>query len=151
MRAENVVYFKYGTHYGSRSGLPYYNLNSSLIHRALQTATNSDEVLYRNNIRVTRFLVLCVCFVDRCLSFCTFSFGHCVVCYSSNTDSDYPFVIFKLFLQICFYLPHNIFLALMNRFRRVIEKVNNLFTVMCNHSKGAFIKEDAYYIQVNNS
>ena len=37
-----------------------------------------------------RFLVgfvlldlLCVCFVDRCLSFCTFSFGHCVVCSSS--------------------------------------------------------------------
>ena len=34
--------------------------------------------------RVTRSLVLCVCFVDRCLSFCTFSFGHCVVCSSSN-------------------------------------------------------------------
>jgi len=29
---------------------------------------------------VTRSLVLCVCFVDRCLSFCPFSFGHCVVC-----------------------------------------------------------------------
>jgi hypothetical protein len=28
-------------------------------------------------IRVTRSLVLYVCFVDRCLSFCTFSFGHC--------------------------------------------------------------------------
>ena len=26
------------------------------------------------------FLVLCVGFVDRCLSFCTFPFGHCVVC-----------------------------------------------------------------------
>jgi hypothetical protein len=29
---------------------------------------------------ITRSLVLYVCFVDRCLSFCTFSFGHCVVC-----------------------------------------------------------------------
>ena len=29
-------------------------------------------------VRVTRSLVLCVCFVDRCLSFCTFSFGHCL-------------------------------------------------------------------------
>ena len=28
-------------------------------------------------------LVLYVCFVGRCLSFCTFSFGHCVVCSSS--------------------------------------------------------------------
>jgi hypothetical protein len=34
-------------------------------------------------VRVTRSLVLYVCFVDRCLSFCTFSFGHCVVCSSS--------------------------------------------------------------------
>jgi hypothetical protein len=31
-------------------------------------------------VRVNRFLALCVCFVDRCLSFCTFSFGHCAVC-----------------------------------------------------------------------
>jgi hypothetical protein len=34
-------------------------------------------------VRVTQSLVLCVCFVDRCLSFCTFSFDHCVVCSSS--------------------------------------------------------------------
>ena len=32
-----------------------------------------------SGVRVS--LVLCVCFVDRCLSFCTF--GHCVVCSSS--------------------------------------------------------------------
>jgi len=32
---------------------------------------------------VTRALVLCVCFVERCLSFCHFSFGQCVVCPSS--------------------------------------------------------------------
>jgi hypothetical protein len=34
-------------------------------------------------VRVTRSLVLYVCFVDRCLSFCTLTFGHCVVCSSS--------------------------------------------------------------------
>ena len=27
-----------------------------------------------SGVRVTRSLVLCVCFIDRCLSFCTFSF-----------------------------------------------------------------------------
>ena len=32
---------------------------------------------------VTRSLVLCVCFVDRCLSFYPFSFRHFVVCPSS--------------------------------------------------------------------
>jgi len=36
-----------------------------------------------SGIPVTRSLVLCVCFLDRCLSFCSFSFGHCVVCPSS--------------------------------------------------------------------
>jgi hypothetical protein len=36
-----------------------------------------------SGIRITWSLVLCVCYVDRCLSFCTFSFGHCVVCSSS--------------------------------------------------------------------
>ena len=36
-----------------------------------------------SGVRVTRSLVLYVCFVDRYLSFCAFSFGHCVVCSSS--------------------------------------------------------------------
>jgi hypothetical protein len=34
-------------------------------------------------VRITQSLALCVCFVDRCLSFCTLSFCHCVVCSSS--------------------------------------------------------------------
>ena len=34
-------------------------------------------------VHVTRSFVLCVCFVDRCLSLCPFSFGICVVCSSS--------------------------------------------------------------------
>jgi hypothetical protein len=36
-----------------------------------------------SGVRVTRSLVLCVCFDDCCLSFCTFSFGHFVFCSSS--------------------------------------------------------------------
>ena len=36
-----------------------------------------------SGVRVTRSLVLYICFADHCLSFCTFSFGHCVVCSSS--------------------------------------------------------------------
>ena len=42
---------------------------------------SSPSVL--SGVRVTQSLVLCVCFVDRCLSFCPFAFGHCVVCSSS--------------------------------------------------------------------
>jgi hypothetical protein len=33
-----------------------------------------------SRVRVTWSLVLCVCFIDHCLSFCPFSFGHCIVC-----------------------------------------------------------------------
>ena len=33
-----------------------------------------------SGVHATRSLVLYVCFVDRCLSFYLFSFGHCVVC-----------------------------------------------------------------------
>jgi len=48
-------------------------------------------------VRATQCLVLSVCFVDRCLSFWVFSFGHCIVCSFSITASDYLFAIFKLF------------------------------------------------------
>ena len=53
-----------------------------------------------SGVRVTRSLVLYVCFVDRCLSFCTFSFGHCVVYSSSIYGFWLPFGIFKLFLCV---------------------------------------------------
>ena len=36
-----------------------------------------------DGVRVTRSLVLRECFVERCLSLCTSSFGYCVVCSSS--------------------------------------------------------------------
>ena len=43
--------------------------------------------------------IICVCFVDRCLSFCPFFFLAIVLSVLLRfTDSDYPFGIFKLFL-----------------------------------------------------
>ena len=55
----------------------------SLVEQELLTLTEhlSSPPVFRG-VRVTRSLVLYVCFVYRCLSFCTFSFGHCVVCSS---------------------------------------------------------------------
>ena len=51
-------------------------------------------------VRVTRSLVLCVCFVDNCLSFCTLSFVFIMLSVLIRlTDSDYPFCNFKLFLS----------------------------------------------------
>jgi len=52
-----------------------------------------------SGVRVIRSLVLYVCFVDRCLSFCTFSFASVLSVLPRYMDSDYPFGIFKLFLQ----------------------------------------------------
>jgi hypothetical protein len=45
-----------------------------------------------SGVRVSRSLVLCVCFVDRCLSFCTFSFGHCVKHNIDAVSSNIKFV-----------------------------------------------------------
>jgi len=39
---------------------------------------NWQSTIFLVGVRVTRSLVLYVCFVGRCLSFCTFSFGHCL-------------------------------------------------------------------------
>ena len=47
-----------------------------------------------SRVRVTRSLDLSVGFVDRCLSFCTFSY-HCVVC----SSSIYGFRLFLWYLQ----------------------------------------------------
>ena len=76
-----------------------------------------------SGVRVTQSLVFCVMLVDCCLSFCLFSFGHCVVCSSIYRfwlplwyllaivlsvllfmDSDYPFGIFWPLCCLFFYL-----------------------------------------------
>ena len=55
----------------------------SLVEQELLTLPeHPSSPLVFSGVRLTRSLVLCVCFVDRCLSFCLFSFGHCVVCSS---------------------------------------------------------------------
>jgi hypothetical protein len=52
-----------------------------------------------SGVRVSRSLVLCACFVERCLSFCIFFFLVIVLSVLLRyTDSDYLFGIFKLFL-----------------------------------------------------
>ena len=51
-----------------------------------------------SGVRVTRFLALCVCFVDRCLTFFLFLLKIVLSVLLRFTDSDYPFGIFKLFL-----------------------------------------------------
>ena len=40
-----------------------------------------------SGVRVTRSLALCICFIDRCLSLCTFSSGHCAAVVSQSYAS----------------------------------------------------------------
>jgi hypothetical protein len=57
----------------------------SLLEQELFTLPEllSSPPLVFSGVRLTPSLVLCVCFVDRYLYFCTSSLGHCVVCSSS--------------------------------------------------------------------
>jgi hypothetical protein len=51
----------------------------------------------------TTFLFTCVCFVDRCVSFCPFSFGHCGLCYSSFNGFWLPLWYLQTLLVSHFY------------------------------------------------
>ena len=78
-----------------------YNMFSLVKQELLTIPKHLRSPLVFSSVRVTRSLVLYVCFVDRCLSFCTFSFGHCVVC-SSIYGFWLPlwYLQFKLFFLI---------------------------------------------------
>ena len=49
-------------------------------HELLTLPEHMSSTPVASGVCVTRSLVLCVCFADRVLSFCPFSFAHCVVC-----------------------------------------------------------------------
>jgi hypothetical protein len=74
----------------------------SLVEQELLTLSeNLSSPSVFSGVRVNRSLVLYVCFVDRCLSFCTFSFGHCFVC-----SSIYGFWLTLWYLQTIHTLQH---------------------------------------------
>jgi hypothetical protein len=62
-----------------------------------------------SGVRVSRSLVLCVCFVNRCLFFCPFSWAIVLSVLLRITDSDYHIGIFKFFLFQYVY-KNNLFL-----------------------------------------
>jgi hypothetical protein len=59
---------------------------------------SSSPVL--SGVRVTRSLVVYVCFVDRCLFFCTVSFDKCVVCSSLIYGFRFPLWYLQTLLKI---------------------------------------------------
>ena len=73
-----------------------------------------------SGVRVTRSLVLCVCFVDRCLSF---FFGHYVVCSSSIYWFWLPLWYLQTILNVIRYLFEKIQKrTLSEQFRNPMEK-----------------------------
>jgi hypothetical protein len=73
-----------GSPFPYRTSFSHGRIRVPLVEQELPTIPehlSSPKVF--SGVRVTRSLVLSLCFVDRCLSFCTFSFSHCVVCSSS--------------------------------------------------------------------
>ena len=74
-------------------------------------------------VRVTRSLVLYVCFVDRCLYFVLFLLANALYVLLRYMDYDCPFGIFKLFiLQIQLGLLHTLIYTLKLRVRSGKEK-----------------------------
>jgi hypothetical protein len=57
-------------------------------------------------ISYSRSLAACECFVDSCLSFCTFSFGHYVVCSFSIYELCLPLWYCQSLLKITKLVPH---------------------------------------------
>ena len=76
--------FLQGTFQGVSSLSYSYKLHIAIImKRKFKVPEHLSSPSVFSGVHATRSLVFDVCFVDRCLSFCTFSFGHCVVCSSS--------------------------------------------------------------------
>ena len=75
----------------------------SLVEQDLPTLLeqlNSSPVF--SGVLINRTLFLYVCFVDRYLSFCAFSFGHCVVCSSPIYGFGLLFGIFRPFFHLIY-------------------------------------------------
>ena len=75
-----------------------------------------------SGVRVTRSLDLYVCFVDRCLSFCTFFLAIVLSVLLRYTSSDCSFGIFKLFFWRFAYL-----------FKHFIQSYNSKFRLIARH------------------
>ena len=77
--------------------------------------------------------MLCVCFVDRCLSFRPFFETIVSSVLLRFMDSSYPFGIFKLFLQSV----------------KAIEKLHRFYGYVNQHILGQFPKGETFSCQIN--
>ena len=78
-----------------------------------------------SGVRVTRSLIVYACFVDRYLSFCTFSLGHCFVC----SSLIYGFWLLLWHLQTPVYSLWYVDFLLQKTFILIGQKLHNLVEV----------------------
>jgi hypothetical protein len=114
---------------------------------------------YFSGVCVTRSLVLCVCFVDRCLRFFILSVGHCVVCSSSICG----FWLFLWYIQTLLMnvLRHvdmvfSAYLGFINQCNKPLDKTEILLklvlstiTIAPNPRLLHIIAKDMYYIDTS--
>jgi hypothetical protein len=119
----------------------------SLLFRKLTCHLQSSFLLLTvclTGVRVTRSLALYVCFVDRCLSFCTFSFDHCVVC----SSLIYGFWLPLWHLQTLFSLPSNKRLILSNS---IINFFLEIAQIGCTNSTTSEISINHWIVRKPNN
>ena len=80
---------------------------------------------------VTRTLVLCVCFVDCCLSFVLVLLSIVLSVLLRFTDSDYLVGIFKLFFNKIMFIPGILNWMFMTRLWNTLHKVRASDTLEC--------------------
>ena len=88
---------------------PFYMINRHICIYMKRLSLHLSSLPVCSGVPVTRSLVLCVCFVDCCLSFSLFSFDHCVVC----SSSIYGFWLPLWYLQILL-IDYYLFKLLLN-------------------------------------
>ena len=76
-------------------------------------AYSSGALPFLRGVRVARSLVLCICFVDRCLSFSPFSFNHCVVCPSLLDIVLYVLLFLTIVLSVLLLLTIVLYVLLL--------------------------------------
>jgi len=91
-----------------------------------------------SGIRVTGSLVLCVCFVDRCLFFCTFSFGRCSLFFF---DILIQITLWYMYLQTLLALMMQCYLYLCQQLKclRGGERLSLLLTTTLSWSQILYI------------
>jgi hypothetical protein len=112
----------------------------SLVEQELTLPEHLSSPSVLSGVRVTRSLVLYVCFVDCCLFFCTFSFGHYDVCSSSIYGFWLPLWYLQTLLKTSIYR---------SKTQRSINLIRKIWILITRIFKTQDVKIDSVLTFVN--